>query len=108
MNADARVAAARVDPFARVVGVIAVAVDIDRDAGCERDLDGLGGSLLWTEPAGEEGLVPGRRRPRDRPGWDMGRQYRLDGNDPAPGPRLKCGHACNRRRRIAPRHNPKR
>ncbi len=58
MNRDARIVASRVDPFPGVFGVVAVAVDIDRDARSLRDLDRLGRSLLRAQPAGEDRALP--------------------------------------------------
>ena len=53
VDGDARLGAQRVDLPPRVVGVIAIAEDVDLDAGDPRDRDRVGGSLLRTEPAGE-------------------------------------------------------
>ena len=54
----------RVDLLAGVLRIVGVAIQVDRDACRLRDLDGFGGSLLRTQPAGEDGAIARPHRTR--------------------------------------------
>src|SRR5438445_10564792 len=55
MNADTPLGPSRVDPLPCVYGVIAVAVYIDTRSCRLGDVDGFRRTLLWAQPAGEDG-----------------------------------------------------
>ncbi len=101
VHRHAWLAAPRVDLFARVLGVVGVAVDVDPGSGRPSDVDRLGGSLLRTQPAGKYGAVPCRVRPGDRTRRNIGRENRVDVGDRAPGAGLEHGHAGDGRRAAA-------
>ena len=108
VNRHAGPGSSRVDLFPAVLGVVGVAVDIDRHSGRAGDVDGLGGALLGTQPAREYGALPGRRRPGDGAGGHVGRQDRVDADDPAPGAGLERRYRGHRRRPAGPGGLPKR
>ena len=51
--------ASRVDLFPGILGVVGVAVDVDRDSGRPGDVDSFGGSLLGAKPASEDCAITG-------------------------------------------------
>src|SRR6266699_2369720 len=87
-NRHAGPGSSRADLLPAVLGVIGVAVDVDRYSGRAGDVDGLGGALLGTQPAREHGAIPGSRRPGDGAGGHVGREDRIDADDPAPDARF--------------------
>ena len=104
MNRDSRPSRARGDLLARVVSVVCVAVDVDRDPGRASDVDGFGCSLFRAQSAGENGAITGLSRPRDATRGHARSKDPVDRHNLAPGPRLECRHGRYGRRTSRPAH----